>query len=236
MASAITGPGNIVLSKNRDEFSAATKHYLPLRAAYRCSMTGCSALTAGPSDESPDAVINVGVAAHIHAAAPGGRRYDLNMTPEERKDIRNGIWLCATHGTEIDRDEVRYTPDVLRKIKQDHESRVAIELNGGKGAFRGSDLIAIGPYIVGVGELLGTSGNEWIVRVDHFIEGDLRKLIKLGERFDLIDPYDRYLIVNALGDGRQLARCPSWQRSGASIELTCSVEESFPRTDACVFR
>lgn len=79
------------------------------------------------------------------------------------------------------------------------------------------DLIAIGPHIVGVGELLGTSGNDWSVRIDHFVEGDVRTLIGFSERFDTHDPFDRYLIVNALGGGRQLAEGPSWQRTGTPI-------------------
>ncbi len=195
-------------------------------------MLGCGVLTAGPSDESHDAVVNVGIAAHIHAAAPNGRRYDQNMKAEERKDIRNGIWLCGTHSIEIDRNDVRYTPDVLRRMKAEHEQKIATELNAGRGSFRGSDLIAIGPDIVGVGELLGTSGREWSVRIDHFVEGDLRSLIEFSEHFDKWDPYDRYLIVNALGDGRQLSRNPSWRRIGTSVEVTCGVEVRFPRIDA----
>jgi hypothetical protein len=147
-------------------------------------------------------------------------------------DIRNGIWLCSTHSIEIDRDEARYTPNVLRQMKGEHERNIAVELNTGRGAFSGSDLIALSPDIVGVGELLGTSGREWSVRIDHFVEGDLRTLIDFSERFDALDPYDRYLLVNTLGDGRQLALSPSWHRAGASVELTCKVEERFPRIDA----
>ena len=33
----------------------------------------------------PNKIINIGVAAHICAAAPGGPRYDSAMTEEERK-------------------------------------------------------------------------------------------------------------------------------------------------------
>jgi hypothetical protein len=44
----------------------------------------------------------VGEAAHISAAAPGGKRYDSSLTPEERRAPSNGIWLCelcAKRGT-----------------------------------------------------------------------------------------------------------------------------------------
>jgi len=97
-----------VAKRNRDEFLESTRTHLAMRAGFRCSMRGCDVLTIGPSDESADAFTSIGVASHIHAAAPGGRRYDPDMTVEERRDIRNGIWLCASHSVEIDRDEARY--------------------------------------------------------------------------------------------------------------------------------
>jgi hypothetical protein len=220
------------MSTKRDNFSEKTKSQLAARAGYRCSMTGCGVVTVGPSDESSEAVVNVGVAAHIYAAAPNGRRYDLNMTTAERSNIRNGIWLCSTHSVEIDRDESRYTPDLLKKMRAEHERRAAIELNAGKGAFHGADLIAIGPDVVVVGELLGTSGREWSIRIDHFVEGDLRSLITFSEKFDSFDVYDRYLLVNAIGDGRRVKQGPAWRKVGTSVELICDVEEGFPRIDA----
>lgn len=217
--------------RNRDEFLESTRTHLAMRAGFRCSMSGCDVLTIGPSDESPDAFTSIGVASHIHAAAAGGRRYDPDMSPEERKDIRNGIWLCASHSVEIDRDEVRYTADVLRGIKADHERNIAEELNSGRGFLRSLDLIAIGPDIVVVGELLGTSGNQWSVRIDHFVQGDTRTLIEFSEGFQRRDPFDTYLIVNALGDGRQLAAQPAWRRVGRSVELVCTVKDSFTRAN-----
>jgi hypothetical protein len=44
-------------------------------------------MTIGPSREALDNVATVGVAAHIHAAAPGGPRYNAAMSPEERASI-----------------------------------------------------------------------------------------------------------------------------------------------------
>ena len=62
-----------------------------------------------------------GKAAHIHAAAPGGRRYLASMTPDERKGISNGIWLCSHHAGWIDDDEVTYTADELRAMKREQK-------------------------------------------------------------------------------------------------------------------
>lgn len=58
------------MGSNRDDFSQKTKNALALRANYKCSFTGCGLPTSGPNDASDDAVTKIGVAAHIHAAAP----------------------------------------------------------------------------------------------------------------------------------------------------------------------
>ena len=59
---------------NRDDFSTSTKDKAAKRSAYRCAF--CGKPTIGPSFENNEAVSNTGVAAHICAAAPGGKRYD----------------------------------------------------------------------------------------------------------------------------------------------------------------
>lgn len=115
----------------RDEFLTATKEALAERSGFRCSYLGCSNATVGPSDESDTAVARTGVACHITAASPGGKRYDSNLTPQERRDISNGIWMCASHSIEIDRDEARYTVNVLKHWKQISETRADIAKNHG---------------------------------------------------------------------------------------------------------
>jgi hypothetical protein len=109
----------------RDDFSPKTKSAVALRASQRCSFPGCPQITAGPSDEYLDAVTMVGQAAHIHGAASGqgSRRYLPSMTPQERRDIANAIWLCGTHATLIDRDGVTFTANDLRQMKRTHEAR-----------------------------------------------------------------------------------------------------------------
>jgi hypothetical protein len=108
----------------RDEFSASTRKALASRAGYLCSCPSCRVITIGPSREAPDDVAIVGVAAHICAAAEGGPRYEASMSPEQRSSIDNAIWLCAKHATLVDRDVVRFAPDVLRFWKVEHEAYV----------------------------------------------------------------------------------------------------------------
>lgn len=115
----------------RDEFLGATRDVLAERCGLRCSYLGCSNATAGPSRESESAVARTGVACHITAAAPGGKRYDPKLSPEERRSVSNAIWMCSTHSVEIDRDEARYTVSVLNHWKKIAEARADIAKNHG---------------------------------------------------------------------------------------------------------
>lgn len=83
------------MESNRDDFKEKTKDIMAKRVGYRCSNPNCRKPTCG-ANENPENYSNIGVAAHICAAAPGGKCYDANMTSEERKDIQNGIWLCQS--------------------------------------------------------------------------------------------------------------------------------------------
>lgn len=106
----------------RDEFSKPVVRRLASRAGHRCSNPDCRRPTSGP-DAAPDGVVNIGVAAHITAAAPGGPRFDSNLTPNERTALTNGIWLCQTCGKLIDSDEESFTLPLLLGWKAVAESR-----------------------------------------------------------------------------------------------------------------
>jgi hypothetical protein len=112
----------------RDDFSQLTKSLLAKRAGYLCSNPSCRIITMGPSMESTSDVACVGVAAHIAGASSEGPRFDASMTSEQRSSIDNGIWLCATHATLIDRDLVRFTVQLLHNWKAQHEAYVLAHL------------------------------------------------------------------------------------------------------------
>jgi hypothetical protein len=76
-----------------DDFSERVKRALGSRVGNLCSNPECRALTSGPQ-EDPAKALNIGVAAHITAASPGGQRYDSDLLPDERSGPSNGIWLC----------------------------------------------------------------------------------------------------------------------------------------------
>jgi hypothetical protein len=119
----------------RDDFTKETIETLAKRVGNRCSNPGCRFLTSGPST-NPLKAVNVGVAAHITAAAKGGPRYEPSLTPDQRKSIGNGIWLCQKCAKLVDNDPLRYTVASLQAWKQEAEdaARSEIESPSGGGA------------------------------------------------------------------------------------------------------
>lgn len=115
------------MAGNRDDFTEKTKDCLAKRVGYRCSNPRCRKLTCAASYR-PKGYVSIGVAAHICAAAPGGMRYDPNMSHQERKSILNGIWLCQSCSKLIDCDELRYPVGLLHKWKQDAETEAIRQL------------------------------------------------------------------------------------------------------------
>lgn len=217
---------------NRDDFSKPVIRALALRAGYCCSLPECGRPTVGPSDAGPDKHVIIGVAAHITAAAPGGPRYDPQMTPEQRSSISNGIWLCSTHARLIDVNPIAFPTHRLQEMKAAHEAALEARLAGSSSPLAETDFIALGPNLIFTGELFGIDGNVWSFRLDHFFIGDLNDLIGFGENFASFDPYDRFVLVNAIGDGRQLATPPKWIKNKNQLLLSMVVIESCPRVDA----
>lgn len=216
---------------HRDEFSAAIRNALAARASFQCSI--CNQPTVGPSDESPTATSSIGTAAHICAAAQGGRRYDEKMTSEQRAGIDNGIWLCAVHGRLVDTDDATYTVDVLHHYKADHEARCKQALQFKPAASHAAcHLVAFGPDIVCIGDIDRVDGDCWSIGIDHFIVGTFSELVRLVGRMPTTPEYDRYVLVNSLGEGRSIVGGLSIRRDGDRVHVDCTVAPSFPRTPA----
>lgn len=111
----------------RDDFDEKTKQILARRVGYRCSNPNCRKLTSGPQ-EDPAKAINIGVAAHITAASPGGPRFDSTLSPVERKSPDNGIWLCQNCAKLIDSDEKRYSVALLKEWKKLSEQAALLDM------------------------------------------------------------------------------------------------------------
>lgn len=118
------------MKRNRDDFDSKTIDALAKRASYICSNPDCRALTICPSDVNIEKYLYVGKAAHITSAAINGPRYDATLTPEQRRSIENGIFLCATCADMIDKNNgADFSVDQLKQWKSQHESWVRGSLN-----------------------------------------------------------------------------------------------------------
>jgi len=114
---------------DRDDFLSTVRRRLAERVNYLCSNPDCRRPTVGPGSD-PNKSISIGVAAHITAAASGGKRYDPNFTAEERKSIDNGIWLCQNCAKLIDSDEEKYTVELLHTWKREAETQILQSIEG----------------------------------------------------------------------------------------------------------
>ena len=104
-------------NKRRDDFSKTTALQIAKRAGWLCSLPTCRKPTVGATADG-QGEINLGTAAHIYAAAPGGPRYDASMSVDERSSANNGIWLCRDHGKAVDSDVKEFTTERLREWKK----------------------------------------------------------------------------------------------------------------------
>ncbi|WNT35816.1 hypothetical protein [Enterobacter cloacae] len=217
------------MKRNRDDFNKRTRNDLALRASYLCSLCKCS--TVGPSDEGKNAVTMTGVAAHICAAAPGpgARRYDLNMSSEERSHINNGIWLCVSCSVLIDRDEKRFTVEKLHQIKSEHESSRLIGTLEDSGE---NDIVAIGPDIIALGLIIRSASEGLRIRLSHFVSGSVRDLWALQQNFSKWSPERRYVLCNELGFGGLLNEPPVIERVNNSYEIQLALQKQVMRQDA----
>jgi hypothetical protein len=127
----------------RDDFNQPTKRLIAERCGYVCAYPNCLAPTYGPAVDETRSV-NIGVAAHITAAAKGGPRYDSSLSAEERSGPENGIWLCSTHAALIDRDVDRFPAYELHNWKSEIEHR-AMKMLGQPRGCAASKLATVSP-------------------------------------------------------------------------------------------
>lgn len=77
------------MANNRDNFNLIVIEKLRSRVANKCSNPECRINTTGPKED--EGILNAGVAAHICAAAPGGPRYDVEMSKCREMSVRLSV-------------------------------------------------------------------------------------------------------------------------------------------------
>lgn len=222
----------------RDEFTPRTVMNIARRVNYHCSMPQCGVSTQAPHSD-PAKFINLGEAAHITAAAPGGPRYDLLLSREQRRHASNGIWMCRLHARLVDADDSRYTVDELRDWKMRAEEKTfnltvlkAIQPNGEP---------QIASDIADVFAHLGNCAKEDLSK---FVQAEAwpmfaihLNLVLTGEReqaFDVdglagsIETFNEIVIVAPPGTGKSVTLL---QLTGAIIERGANVPFFIPLSE-----
>lgn len=117
----------------RDDFTPTTKRSIAERAGYVCSNPTCRRNQLGPAPEDSSKSVNLGIAAHVRAAAAGGPRYDAYQTPDERSSINNGLFLCSGCAGLVDKNNgAGYPVEMLHSWKKNHEEWIQGRLNKGE--------------------------------------------------------------------------------------------------------
>lgn len=89
------------------------------KSSNRCAFPECEEPIVKKTSNGEE--YQAGELSHIHGRTPRSARYDPNLAPEVVNAPANLLFLCRNHHNEIDRDEDRYTPSLLMKMKADHE-------------------------------------------------------------------------------------------------------------------
>lgn len=101
----------------RHNFTAAVRSRLAASSGHGCCKPDCRAVTFCARDNG--SIYPIGQAGHITGAAPGGPRYDANMTADERESDEKGLWLCGNCHKMVDSDHNSFSVDCLRQWKSD---------------------------------------------------------------------------------------------------------------------
>jgi hypothetical protein len=219
---------------NRDNFTPMVKKTMAERVAWRCSFPDCGVITIGPKMGDDSKSMNLGEAAHIHAASPEGPRFEAGMSSEQRKAIQNGIWMCRSHATFIDADFTEFSAKTLRLWKAQaeeqaynslmYQERYTFEDN--------STLISIGFGMIVNGHWKSASHNEWSFSLDSYLKGSKNDIEKYISSFDSLKPGEKFILVESQGDARKIKN-PMKLLYGQSgeVSMLVEIEEKYQPTD-----
>ena len=211
----------------RDNFTERTRLRLAQRVGYKCSFPKCNRATIGPVISDSDGINTVGRACHIEAASKGGPRFNPDMSSEDRKNIKNGIWCCNTHADIIDNDTKLFSVPTLKEWKQLAE-RYAYEAIDSSSMIEDKPftLIQIGHDIVfrGIWSNINIETKEWTFTIEDFLYSDEIGLEKFIDRFTP-DNSKNYVVVDTLGYGRLLKKNPVKETVGTTLYITFTFKE-----------
>lgn len=220
------------MKKTRDDFKPSVKRAMAERVAWRCSWPGCGQITIGPNSTNENSSINNGIASHITAAASNGPRYAIDMTPEDRSSISNGIWMCRHHGNLIDADFEVYTASTLQSWKKEAE-RVAVDnlkLAGNSCLLPAASFLQIGHNILCFATWVKVEQRLWEFLIQDFFNCSDGDLFDYVASFGKGDDFNKFIVVESQGDARVILDI-TITRQQAGVSVTCVVKDKSPSGD-----
>jgi hypothetical protein len=121
------------------------------------------------------------------------------------------------------------TDELLRAMERRPEARTQ---GAAPPQSPGNDLIALGPDVIFTGDLRAIEASEWTLHIEDFAVGDFNRLVSIIDRFATSPCGERYLLVNALGDGRVVSAPPALDKLVTGYRVRCPVAASFSRIEA----
>jgi hypothetical protein len=115
----------VALSKTN--ISEKIRYLLWAKSAGRCEFNGCNEPLY--SDNVTQIEMNFAEVAHIIGDSPRGPRGEITLSQEYCDNISNLMLMCPKHHKMIDQITQNYSVEILRQMKQDHESRIRILTN-----------------------------------------------------------------------------------------------------------
>lgn len=115
------------MEKPKRNLSRKTEKVL-FGSSMHCAYPGCNNPLVEPSTEKSDAVV-VADECHIHAISPNGPRWIEGLTEKDLNSPDNLILLCPNHHRLVDGQPEIYTADLLKKWKQEQETKIINRLS-----------------------------------------------------------------------------------------------------------
>jgi hypothetical protein len=101
------------------DYTRSTVMALAYHSGGLCYWPGCPEPVLRHEDGEPCIIVEI---AHIHAAFPGGARYDERMTDDQRRRFSNLMLFCDPHHHLVDGREQAYPAKTLRRWKAQREA------------------------------------------------------------------------------------------------------------------
>ncbi len=106
----------------RPNFKTSTIKALFAKSGNKCAFEDCS------DELITEENLFVGQICHIEGFSKNGPRFNKNLAMEKCRDFDNLILLCYKHHKIIDTDISKYSTQILKEMKSNHESRQSQDL------------------------------------------------------------------------------------------------------------